>query len=293
MRPRLLAARLMLAFALSRAVTGCAPELGNPWLLVAPDVPGDPDAPAWPSDQPVGLRRDAGSDQDGQIEADAADASTPTDGGPGPSDSPEVSVLDVSREDAPLGVDVLPAPEDRSQPADVADVTDVADATDAHDAGAPSPDVAGPQDAGVRDAPADLSPDAVDAGGAADAPDAPDVTDVRDVGADVGVDAGVEDRPQPDVVDVPVSCGTGTERCGATCADIRTSVEHCGVCGRSCSPGEVCTEGRCHDLPCGTSAGWYLCGSACVDVSRSDDHCGRCRSPCGAGLHCRLGLCGR
>lgn len=279
MHPRLIATRLMLAFALSGAMTGCAPELGNPWFLALPDVPGDPDATAWPSDQPIGLRHDAGSERDGQLEADAVDASTPEDGRSAPADSPDGRTQDVGPEDAAHAEDAPSLPEDRPQPTDAVDAGHPADAPAA-------PDVVAAQDAGGPDGAADGSPDVPADTGVDVAADVPSVL------VDAGSDAGTEDRPQADVVDVPVSCASGTEHCGATCFDLRTSLENCGVCGRACGAGEVCTEGRCHDIPCGTAQGWYLCSGTCVDVSRNDAHCGRCGSPCGAGFHCRMGLCG-
>ena len=48
---------------------------------------------------------------------------------------------------------------------------------------------------------------------------------------------------------------------------------NCGVCGKACAGGEVCSFGTC-SLNC--AGALTKCGSACVDITRDLAHCGAC-----------------
>jgi hypothetical protein len=79
-------------------------------------------------------------------------------------------------------------------------------------------------------------------------------------------------------------CASGTTCCATGgCANLQTAFANCGSCGRSCGPGEHCTNGAC----CGT--GLTSCGGACVNTSTDRANCGTC------GTDCRvlLGVLGR
>jgi hypothetical protein len=41
------------------------------------------------------------------------------------------------------------------------------------------------------------------------------------------------------------SCSAGQTACGSACADLASSSDHCGVCGRKCSDGFQCSAGAC------------------------------------------------
>lgn len=90
---------------------------------------------------------------------------------------------------------------------------------------------------------------------------------------------------------------------GAGCADLRTSTQHCGSCGRACRAGEFCNSGSCQATPtcsltndgtaCPVAPGQagLCCGGACVDALSSGTNCGQCNAQCGAGATCRNGQC--
>jgi hypothetical protein len=70
-------------------------------------------------------------------------------------------------------------------------------------------------------------------------------------------------------------------KCGTTCANPQTSVDHCGGCDHACPtvPGGApqCAAGDCR-IQC--NAGLALCDAACVDTSTDENHCGRCGKSC-------------
>jgi hypothetical protein len=68
--------------------------------------------------------------------------------------------------------------------------------------------------------------------------------------------------------------------------DLRTSMQHCGACGRACGPDETCTNSRCQ-----CAEPLVLCAVGCVDVRSDARNCGTCGRVCGTGLVCSNGLC--
>ncbi|MBL8678973.1 MAG: VCBS repeat-containing protein [Myxococcales bacterium] len=72
--------------------------------------------------------------------------------------------------------------------------------------------------------------------------------------------------------------------------DTRSSVEHCGGCGRACAApmgaSAMCASGTCTACPMGTTA----CGSRCVDLQTDSANCGSCGNGCGT-LACTSGVC--
>lgn len=84
-------------------------------------------------------------------------------------------------------------------------------------------------------------------------------------------EGGVDDVMISDAPDsAEVACSAEEVRCGAVCAVLATSPEHCGACGRACpSPANgtsTCAQGRCA-VRCG--AGFELVAERCeVPVSR-------------------------
>lgn len=83
------------------------------------------------------------------------------------------------------------------------------------------------------------------------------------------------------------TCTFGETPCSGACADLLTSVEHCGACGTPCNAGEVCTFGSCRACAEGES----VCEGVCFDLSRSDRHCGTCGQSCSFPTECIEGLC--
>jgi len=80
---------------------------------------------------------------------------------------------------------------------------------------------------------------------------------------------------------------TGRETlCGTTCADLLTSKNNCGVCGRSCGGQDICVNGRCGPA-CVT--GKTLCGNDCVDLETNMTNCGSCGTECETFLPNALG----
>lgn len=72
-------------------------------------------------------------------------------------------------------------------------------------------------------------------------------------------------------------------RCGTSCVETSTDLQHCGACGQSCvaptGGGATCTGGTCSRT---CTAGSHLCGSQCV-ADTSPNTCGSRCAPCPAG----------
>ena len=95
--------------------------------------------------------------------------------------------------------------------------------------------------------------------------------------------------------------GGDGECCGLRCSDLEDS-ENCGVCGVSCGPGALCTEGSCKPLlDCAQGGAWVdgsgncltdggavgsCCGASCVDLTQDPLNCGTCGSACPVGGTC-------
>lgn len=130
-----------------------------------------------------------------------------------------------------------------------------------------------------------------------------------DATADASLDATADDVANDGASDVTgdgaadgttdaadASCGSGQNRCGGACVDLRSSPEHCGRCGAPCCAGNACVSGSCAP---GCSAGLTACpmstsscmGGVCIDVRVDRAHCGSCDRACAAGQACVSGVC--
>src|SRR4051794_23284151 len=52
---------------------------------------------------------------------------------------------------------------------------------------------------------------------------------------------------------IPTECPSGQTLCGDTCADLKSSEEHCGSCGTSCGVGTACANSACYPLDCASA----------------------------------------
>jgi hypothetical protein len=98
-------------------------------------------------------------------------------------------------------------------------------------------------------------------------------------------------------LDITLRCPTTTDAvCAGECADLATSLEHCGRCDRAVPSGQICRSG----VP-GCATGLTLCGTSCVDLQSDEPNCGRCGNDCGAyavshglsrtSMQCDAGVC--
>jgi|GEM_PF-2958708 len=90
----------------------------------------------------------------------------------------------------------------------------------------------------------------------------------------------------------PEQCGG--KCCGSTCIDTQLDVANCGDCGIACSPGQVCSAGRCGCLPSGApcSATQTCCPRVGCKFTDSDiNNCGGCGISCGSGARCENNAC--
>lgn len=94
----------------------------------------------------------------------------------------------------------------------------------------------------------------------------------------------VDDAPNPDA-----GCALGELSCGGTCVDPRSSLDHCGVCGRTCriaSGTGACQMGVCRVVSC--NAGLADCdgiaANGCETSLSSALNCGVCGRACAAPL---------
>jgi hypothetical protein len=161
----------------------------------------------------------------------------------------------------------------------------------------------GGEDASAGAADASSDGEAVDAGDAADAE-----TDAEPAEAGGGVKCdtatnqcvgctGDQDCPPGTLCDEAIcvfgcsptkSCPTGFDCCSGQCADLLSSLEHCGACDALCDPpgaGGQCDNGICKATGC--SAGFGDCdgnpNNGCEAELASDAaNCGGCSKPCAA-----------
>lgn len=169
------------------------------------------------------------------------------------------------------------------------------------DGGFPDGDVDAARDAGP-DAPRDADPGDANQGDGAGFPDAGDgsIQDGGDGGprdatvgdADQGDgsptdgsmgDGSTSDGSMGDAGPSPCPCDLGELCCDGVCVRPDRDPNHCGGCGLTCDPGDVCAGGTCSP---GCDPPRELCRGLCVDVSTSDpDNCGGC------GIRCPTGIC--
>ena len=80
-----------------------------------------------------------------------------------------------------------------------------------------------------------------------------------------------------------MSCLAGQTNCSGTCRDLQNDLSNCGVCGRVCPAGQVCTAGSCV-VSC--LAGQTNCSGTCRDLATDNAHCGACGNACPSGQSC-------
>lgn len=86
----------------------------------------------------------------------------------------------------------------------------------------------------------------------------------------------------------PEECARGQGKCDGKCVTLANDPDHCGSCGNTCAPDEVCSAGGCRlDCVGGTTA----CDGSCVDTELDPENCGDCGEVCDAGLVCSRGSC--
>jgi hypothetical protein len=88
-----------------------------------------------------------------------------------------------------------------------------------------------------------------------------------------------------------VECLGGAVACGADCARLDSSSQHCGSCDVVCADSDVCDLGHCKPRVEGCSSERLLCGDDCVDSLSDGTHCGGCDGVCPAEASCEQGSC--
>jgi len=87
-------------------------------------------------------------------------------------------------------------------------------------------------------------------------------------------------------------CGGSLSLCGSACVDLQADENNCGVCGRTCSPGQVCDRGNCMLLPtdCAASGGCPP-GFGCNPTTRQCEPGCQLTTDCPAGATCSGNQC--
>ncbi|MGB9176160.1 MAG: zinc-ribbon domain-containing protein [Methanoregula sp.] len=83
-------------------------------------------------------------------------------------------------------------------------------------------------------------------------------------------------------------CPSDQRACDAMCTDTMTDRANCGTCGVSCSPSQVCQQGRC-SVKC--TSGETQCFDGCHNLSYNAQNCGTCGNACPVGLTCNTSVC--
>jgi hypothetical protein len=85
-----------------------------------------------------------------------------------------------------------------------------------------------------------------------------------------------------------LNCGTGENKCGSICTDVKTDPKNCGQCGNACGIGFACKAAQCV-LDCGaktacgaTDDAGADAGLVCVDTQTDTLNCGACGKSCAA-----------
>jgi hypothetical protein len=104
-------------------------------------------------------------------------------------------------------------------------------------------------------------------------------------------------------------CAAPFRICEDTCVDPATSNAHCGGCGQTCEPDEICDFGACRpanspqcQLACGGGRVCVdgtcicpehteICGESCIDTRSDPLHCGGCGRACSAEESCQASQC--
>jgi len=95
----------------------------------------------------------------------------------------------------------------------------------------------------------------------------------------------------------PLKCPPGLANCNGACRDTSINPDHCGGCGVTCAPGQMCRNGMCVACTCSPPApapcptGQIVCNGTCVDPRTDSRNCGSCGTICPSGQTCRSGAC--
>ena len=81
-----------------------------------------------------------------------------------------------------------------------------------------------------------------------------------------------------DLDDEVCKCRPGLTRCFGVCVDPRNDPDHCGECGDTCNPNELCIDGVCVAEDCPEF--WDECDGGCTDTAVDALNCGACGRPC-------------
>ena len=73
-----------------------------------------------------------------------------------------------------------------------------------------------------------------------------------------------------------------------TCFNIKTDMYNCGTCASKCTPGYVCSAGKC-SLSC--QFGLTNCSGSCVNLQVDTKNCGKCGTTCASHQVCSGGGC--
>lgn len=84
------------------------------------------------------------------------------------------------------------------------------------------------------------------------------------------------------------TCPGELVECGGACTDVVHDPQHCGACGTTCPPEQICNEGQCTVLCAG---GTTKCGDACIDTMNDPANCGMCSNTCSLDQFCSEGQC--
>jgi hypothetical protein len=84
-----------------------------------------------------------------------------------------------------------------------------------------------------------------------------------------------------------VTC-PGATLCGETCTNLTFDPANCGMCGKACAAGEVCSNGNCAAT---CSGGATECNGTCTNTGFDPNNCGSCGKTCAAGEVCSAGQC--
>ena len=80
----------------------------------------------------------------------------------------------------------------------------------------------------------------------------------------------------------------GSMLCAGSCTNVAFDPSNCGMCGKVCAAGEVCSAGQCGVTCLGGST---ECGGKCVDVTDDPANCGVCAKACVKGELCSAAQC--
>jgi hypothetical protein len=89
------------------------------------------------------------------------------------------------------------------------------------------------------------------------------------------------------VADAKTICPPGWTNCSGVCVEKDSDPNHCGGCGKVCTAGAICANGKCAFCPPET----YNCSNSCVDLRADLMNCGACGNVCPPCSACEGGDC--